>query len=237
MNQALSELWALQQIDSHILDVERQIAKLDSGADATAERDSAQTAYDTALGQLHAIDTELKDVDLNMKSTEQKRADFEKKLYSGKVTVPKELEAIQDEIKMLAKHKDTLETRELELMEAQKEAQAAVEATKTALDEKQQALNTVIASSAGELSRLKKELAETMKSREPQAVSLSKQSMGLFKKYENLRPRLGGIAVSKVEGTSCSACRVQLTSGLLREVRAGEDVAVCESCGRILVTG
>ena len=52
-------------------------------------------------------------------------AEVDKLLYSGAVTAPKELSALQDEMKGLRKREDRLETDQLELMEEREPVQAA----------------------------------------------------------------------------------------------------------------
>jgi len=237
MNQALTELWALQQIDTRIHTIERQIAKLDTGSEASKARDQAQAAFDEATSALHTIETEMKDVDLNMKSTEAKKKDFESRMYSGKVTAAKELEAMEAEVAMLGRNRDNLETRELELMEAQTSARAAEAAAKARLEEAESTLSTAVGGSAAESKRLTAELVAAKKERAPQAQKLEDTDFAVLRKYESLRPRLGNVAVASLNGVRCSACSIQLTSGLLNIVRAGEEICNCESCGRILVEG
>lgn len=235
MNQALRELWALQQADSHIDELEKKLALLDTGAAAARERDVAKAAHDQASSTLHAIETELKDVDMTMKSTEQKRKDFESRMYSGKVTAAKELDAMQAEVEMLGRSRDKLETRELELMDAQVSAREAVAAAERTLSEKQQALDAMVSASAGAREQMEKELDLARKERDPHEVSLSAANPSLLRKYLGLRPKLHNQAVATLMGTSCSACRVQLPGYMIGEIRAAEDVVICESCGRMLV--
>ncbi len=237
MNHALTALWALQQIDTRIHDLERQLEKLDTGSEATKVRDEAQSAYDAAASRLHLIETEMKDVDLTMKSAETKKKDFETRMFSGKVKAAKELEAMQAEVDMLGRNKDTLETRELELMDAQASAREDVADARALLEEKQKVLDAVVAGSADESKRLHTELVTAKKERAPQAQKLEDLDFPLFRKYEGLRPKLGNVAVSSLNGVKCSACSVQLTSGLLHVVRLGNEICNCESCGRILVEG
>ena len=56
----------------------------------------------------------------------------------------------------------------------------------------------------------------------------------LLKRYEALRPRAGGVVVSKVEADSCSACHTQIMSGGMRELRSDKEQQTCENCGRML---
>ncbi len=235
MQPALVELWALQQIDSAIHDLERDLAKLDTGAEAVKKRDAAKERHDAAVKRLHIVDAEVIDVDLNLKSTEAKRKDFENRMYSGKVTAPKELDAMSHEIEMLKRNRDKLETRELELMDEQSAAHQEETAARAALEESQKILDTVLASFAEQKKTLESELAAIRKTRDPQTAKMTEVDFSLLRKYENLRTKIGYNAVCKVEGLKCSVCNVQVPDHALKEVKAGDAMVTCESCGRILV--
>ncbi|MCC6484799.1 MAG: hypothetical protein IT209_08140 [Armatimonadetes bacterium] len=235
MDQALRDLWALQLADSRIDEFEKMLAKLDTGAAAAREHERSKAAYDQAAAALHAVESELKDVDLNMKSTEQKRKDQETRLYSGKVTAARELDALQTEVEMLARNRDKLETRELELMDAQVAAREAVAVAQKDLSEKQLALDAALASSSSAREEIEKSLRAARQDREPHESALQQSNPMLLRKYQSLRPKLQNQAVATITGNSCSVCHVHLPSHMIREARAGDDVVMCESCGRMLV--
>jgi predicted nucleic acid-binding Zn-ribbon protein len=59
----------------------------------------------------------------------------------------------------------------------------------------------------------------------------------LLSEYERLRARLGGIAVARLNGTSCGGCHLALSAVEIDRIKSLDpDEAVhCEECGRLLV--
>src|SRR5947209_20570505 len=101
MKEKLAALYALQQIDSALDALKRRYAALDPGRVEETAHQSAKGAHDEAASALHATTASLHDTELEQKTVEAKRSEYETKLYSGAVRVPKELSAMQEEIEML----------------------------------------------------------------------------------------------------------------------------------------
>jgi predicted nucleic acid-binding Zn-ribbon protein len=158
----------------------------------------------------------------------------DKKLYSGTVTAPKELQAIQDEIAALQRRQHSLEDDILVQMEAAEpldEALAAHEADHRSLSAR---LDEVAASLRDAEAVIDAEALEVQAERDALAATVPEPLLG---EYEQLRRSLGGVAVAKLEGSSCRGCHLQLSAlevGRIR--RLDRDALVhCEECGRILV--
>src|SRR5262245_50421544 len=116
MKAELSALYALQQLDSTIDRLKREFAALDVGQAEKTAYDTAKTALEGATSALHADTASLRDSELEQKSIETKKAEYEKKLYGGTVTNPKELMAMTDEVAMLERQRARLEETILGLM-------------------------------------------------------------------------------------------------------------------------
>jgi hypothetical protein len=163
------------------------------------------------------------------------KADAEdKRLYSGTVTAPKELSAIQDEIKALKRHQGALEDQVIEHMEAIEplDAELAVidadlAANAAAVDSAHQRLTVAEAEIDVDIDRV---LAE----RDELAAGVAP---GVLSQYEALRRTMSGVAVARLDQGSCRGCHLQLSKVELDRIRREPDDAVvhCEECGRILV--
>src|SRR3989442_12357173 len=116
MNATLSALYALQQVDSSLALAMRQYQALDPGRAEQAAAETARTMYDRMLRTLHETEGDLKDSELELQTVEKKKKDFETKLYSGKVSNPKELQSMQEEIEALGRQRGRLDDRILTLM-------------------------------------------------------------------------------------------------------------------------
>src|SRR5580698_229066 len=128
MKEQLATLYALQQQDSLLTALKRQYSLLDTGKAEKAEYDLADAANKEALEGLHTVSADLKDTELEQQQIEAKRKEYDTKLYSGKVTNPKELQAMQDEVEMLVRQRTKLDDKIIvlmDLLEARKQEQAA----------------------------------------------------------------------------------------------------------------
>ncbi|MFR9674977.1 zinc ribbon domain-containing protein [Streptomyces sp. TR06-5] len=164
----------------------------------------------------------------------QRAARDQKRLDSGMVTNPKDLESLQSEIASLAKRQGDLEDVVLEVMERRESAQAraaelgdrveAVEGkVRDATDRRDEALR-----------ELDDEAGTVRKQRGTVAGSVPDDLLAL---YEKIREQQGGVGAAKLYQRRCEGCRLELNITELNEVReaAADSVVRCENCRRILV--
>jgi uncharacterized protein len=232
MKAELSALYALQQLDSTIDRLKREFAALDAGQSEKAAHDSAKTALEEATTALHADTTNLRDAELEQKSVETKKAEYEKKLYGGTVSNPKELMAMTDEVAMLERQRARLEEKILGLMNeietrrtTEKQAQHHAGQTRQAMKAKQADYKKTAESIAGMARALIKQREAAVKKIKPD----------LLKRYEALRISKGGLAIVPLEdGNACGGCKMGLPSMLVVRVHEGSAIEVCQNCKRIL---
>ena len=233
MREKLAALLALQQQDSAIDSLKKQFAALDSGKNEQSELQSAQAARKEADAAVHAARAASTDTELEQKTVEEKRVEYETKLYSGKVTNPKELQAMQDEVDMLARNRDRLDeklkslleeledcrARQSEASKAMKEADAKSKAAQAAYKANSE---TIVAQAR----LLVAQRAESAKQTDPKLLNL----------YETIRKDKSGIAVVPVQdGNSCGGCRMGISSSTVKRLQSGAGIETCDNCGRILV--
>lgn len=232
MNEALKRLYDLQEIDSEIHAAKRALAALDDGAATKKLLRQLESATADLTDKLRGQEAELKDAELNLKTVEGKKQNYERKMYAGEVTNPKELESMEKEIAMLGRNRDTLETRILEILEVvedQRKTVSAAEARIAQLKEQLAAKVDAYQKKSAELSlRIEKGNAE----REAVAAKVEER---LLRRYEQIRAHTSGIAVGFVEDGRCGVCHVALTPYAQRLLKESEEPPVCESCGRMLL--
>jgi predicted nucleic acid-binding Zn-ribbon protein len=166
-------------------------------------------------------------------SLNDKAAQHDKALYSGTVSNPRELQAMQDEIAALRRRVSQLEDQELELMEQIEPLDAELaklEAERVALDGRAAALRGAIAE--GEVA-IDGELATVRAERDAAAQSIAADLMA---QYDQMRPKLGGIAIARLVGGHCQGCHLALSAVEVDRIRKlpPEEPATCEECGRLL---
>jgi predicted nucleic acid-binding Zn-ribbon protein len=205
---------------------------------AMAEQERAIAGVDAELsevgGRLHELERAQKKLEDEVASVEAKAKAENDKLYSGSVTSPRELQAMQEEIDGLGRRQRELEDEELELMERSEPLTAEVEgleARKAGFRAEVDRLAGLVAEAEGDLDQ---QLAAVEADRATVAAGIGAD---LLATYDKLRDRLGGVAVAKLVGTQCTGCHLSLPATEMDAVRRAAPGAVVyhEECGRILV--
>ena len=163
-----------------------------------------------------------------------RRDELEKRMFGGQVTAGRELQAIDEEVRHLARHVAELEDRELEVMEVIEpldEELATLAAERLELEEIADRLRATI---GREEEAIAAEVAAQLTEREQAAAAVAPE---LLATYERLRAKLGGTGAARVVGGSCSGCHLVLPSMEVDRIRkASPDALItCDQCGRILV--
>lgn len=234
MNEALNALYKLQEVDSALALAYKRYNALDKGAVEQAAAESARALHERTEKERHDTARDLQDSELELKTLEEHKAGFEKKLNSGRVTNWKELQDLQSEIDSLARHRSTLDEKILTLMD-QLEVRRATE-TETAAKLKETA--EAFAAKQAEYKADGRKLAVRIQQLTAQRDELAKPvAPGLLSRYESIRKSKGGVGIAKLVGNDCSACHTSLPSGVVTRVEKTESIETCENCGRMLCVG
>jgi predicted nucleic acid-binding Zn-ribbon protein len=163
-----------------------------------------------------------------------RRAEIERRLYSGQVTAARDLQAMDEEVKHLARHVSELEDRELEVMEQLEPLDAALETMSGELDELGSQAEELRRSIAEQEADIESELDRERSDRGRLAAEVPAD---LIARYEDLRKKLGGTGAARLVGGSCGGCHLQLPAMELDRVKKAPPDAIiyCDQCGRILV--
>jgi len=233
----LEALLAVQELDTvadqlrHRLGSLPERARLEATLDqiAAIERETAATKE-----RRDAVGRDLKRFEDDVATIEARIADTDRKMYSGTVTAPRELQAMQDELKSLKRRQGVLEDGELELMEQAEPLDAdllRLSGERVAADEEATRLTAELAEAEVAIAA---ELEHVVARR---AEDVAAVSPDLLAEYERLRGQLGGIGVARLVAKSCGGCHLSLSAvevDRIRHAPAGT-VVHCEECGRILV--
>ncbi len=164
----------------------------------------------------------------------QRAARDQKRLDSGAVTSPKDLENLQHEIVSLAKRQGDLEDVVLEVMERREAAQERVAELTSRVEAIQAKVDDAVARRNAASSEIDAEVASITKERELTVADIPDD---LLKLYDRIRTKEGGVGAARLYQRRCEGCRLELNITELNDVRAAAADAVlrCENCGRILV--
>jgi predicted nucleic acid-binding Zn-ribbon protein len=194
-----------------------QLAAERQGSLATVQREQARLEDETDM------------VTRKARSEEDRAA-------SGRVTSPKELTAIQEEVAALKRRQGALEDDLLERMERRENLEAELaelagrrEAITAEQAEVTEARDAVLVD-------IDKELATERAAADRVAPRIGGELRAL---YDQIRRRQGGVGAAALVGNTCQGCRVSISPVELAALRKlpAETVKRCENCRRILVLG
>jgi uncharacterized protein len=240
MQAPIAEQRALLQLQAHDSAIDRldhrrgslpEDARLAELADAlaavdqlTAERDGTMATVQRDQSRLeHEVDT-----------VTTKARNEDARAVSGKVTSPKELTAIQEEVAGLKRRQATLEDELLELMEQRETLEAELTELATRRDAFTADQAEVTKARDAALAEIDRELDGERTARDQVVPEVGEQLRAL---YDQIRSRQGGIGAAALVGNTCQGCRVSISPVELAAIRKlpPEEVKRCENCRRILV--
>jgi len=139
--------------------------------------------------------------------------------------------AFQHEIEFIEKEIRNAEDRILDLMSESelldvnvKKAEAALKEEKKVVEQEQKSARERTAADRAQWEQLRAE-------RTTAAAALPKATLT---EYERIRKKWSGVAIAEVEGGRCSACQIVLRPQYFQQLRRGDQLMTCESCGRFL---
>lgn len=203
---------------------------------ATVERDLTQAEReladvrpqrDEAAREEHRLDDEAT-------SLESKAAEVERKLYSGEITSPRELQALQADVDSLRRHRGSLEDRELEIMERREAFDATVNGLETRAGELRGEASALATALTEAEAVIDKEIDAERAARESLATRFSTE---ILDEYERRRARNRGVGAARLVGTSCQGCHLSIPSVEAERIRKAPPgtLAFCDNCGCILI--
>lgn len=224
-------LYQLQQVESRLEVVQRDLASLDTGERLESEVNRLTKALEKDKETLRKLRQELLDQELELNDMEAKMRKMEDLLASGSIRSGREVEHVQKELDEFRRRKDILENRMIDLMLQIEETERKLKEREELLEQTKEQLAQIRQQAAMLKEILTKEQQLLLEEREKLRAMLPPE---LLARYERLKGRLGGVAVAKIEGNLCGACRVTITAEIIRTLRDPEGLPTCENCGRFL---
>ncbi len=221
----------LQALDTRIAAFEKEVATLPKHIAAIEK---------TLVSHLRRLDADRAALSANQK--ERKKMEGDIQLHEQKVSKLKEqmlgaknneqYRAFQHEIDFLAKEIRKCEDRILELMSEAEPLDANVRTAEAALkDEKR----VVEGEQKQARDRTTADLAQIKQLGEERVAAAAKLPPATLNTYERIRKKWNGLAIAEATNGRCAACQIMLRPQYLQDLRKGEQLLTCESCGRILI--
>ena len=233
MKEGLLQLLKLQEVDKKLLSLEEAKEKYPAEIDLRRSRIAKARS---GLADLEAQSAEF----------EKQQRHCEREIESGKatlrereerfavVTTNKEYDSLQLEIEIckttIAEH----ETQLLKALEGLEQIQEQIAEEQGSFEEVRGAEQERIDELEGQLGTMQEQIDEVAASRQVVAKGIEDINAQLLQTYERKKGRRG-IRVAAVRKEACGACYHQMPAQVRNEVRVGNRVIYCESCGTIMV--
>ncbi|MFP5299529.1 MAG: zinc ribbon domain-containing protein [Actinomycetota bacterium] len=217
--QRLTERRAALPESEELARTKDRLAEVESDIAIASKQDEALTSQHRKLeGEIDLMDGKI--------------AKDEQRVFSGAISNPKELSALQANIEQEKRQKSTLEDELLEVMEQKEgvtETLTRLNAQRDELAAKVAELETKVAMLTGDIDA-DLGLHETM--REKIAPEIPADLLAL---YEKLREQKGGVGAAAINAGTCEGCHTKLPAAEWEHVRSERGLQRCENCRRILV--
>lgn len=234
---ALDDLLVVQEHDSAIDRLRARREKLPERGQL-AERQAETGELDAQLAQLRgerdAVAREERQYDDNVTALETRIGEVETELYSGRTTAPRELQALQADLEMLKRQRNSVEDQELDAMERREGYDGEIAQLEEKLAEIRADVEHLGAAIAEQEGTIDAELTSEQGGRDSAAATVPAEMLDL---YEGIRARSGGVGAARLVGGTCQGCHLALPAmevDRIKKLSPGE-VVRCDQCGAILV--
>lgn len=220
----------LQTVDKRIGLLEKEIAALPRHvAQIEKTLDLHLRRLDADQAALAANLKDRKKLEGDIQVQQQKISKLRDQMLLAKTN--EQYRAFQNEISYCEQEIRKAEDKILDLMGASEPLEAAVKAAEIALKKEKQDVEAEkkraqarTADDEQQLAKVRAERAELVAQTKPQLYAL----------YERVRKKWSGHVVAEVQEGRCMACYITLRPQFYQDLRRGDQVLTCESCGRIL---
>jgi len=227
----LDALLELQRQDSRLLEARRAKDAIPKRREALSDAVAfAKTALDQAKKELEQIRLARRGIEKEVETIAAEGRKLEGQLHAIKTN--KEYTALLHEIELLKSKRSDQETKILESFDREEKVSAAGTAAEKrvqAEDAKRKEGEEKLTREAAELDQRIHSLSQDRDAVKPRVPA------PLLTRYERLASARDGVAVAEVKKGACGACFKGLTPHALQEARKGDQIQICESCGRIMI--
>jgi predicted nucleic acid-binding Zn-ribbon protein len=226
-------LLEIVDLDLELARNSNESAKLIADTQIQAASDQALALSDQlidARNRVGDLELELKRSELDLELVENRIAKDKQRL--GTTSSAKDAQGIEHELTSLAKRKGELEETELGVMEDLENLRSELQKVVDAKAQAETNLNLLRTQTSEVSSKLADSRSQLLAKRAALVAELDSE---VATSYERKASR--GVAVGRLIGRECGACRLSITATNLDEILAlpGDEVAECPNCQAFLV--
>jgi len=227
------QLYLLQKVDTRILKLQQERDTINAKLLSSSILQRADATFKAATSVYNELVASQDKAQHESDALTSKITETDSRLYSGRVTNPKELTDLTDDLKQLRARQETtddqllkimdkVERMEVRLRQAEKDLELQTNLTKQQSSEDRLRLDEI----GVVLDKLSGERAAAIKQVDATELNI----------YDQLMSTKGNTAVAEVHVGRCTECKIMVSSSDSRRAHTGKELVHCSSCGRILLS-
>ena len=230
---SVNELYELQELDWEIQRREEELSKTLERLADDSRRAQAYRRLAILERKLSELGTARRQSERAVETIERRISEIDSRMYGGMVTNPRELEAYQEERTSLSENQAEEEDRLLEFMVEFEDTEVLRDDARAAFERVENERRQEVSELGARRDELSASLPDLHARRGDMASEFEPALLGI---YENARRTRGGQGAALVDRRGlCHGCRLVIPNAELARVRAGEEIAQCGNCSRILI--
>jgi uncharacterized protein len=230
MLQDLALALRLQAIDRKIASLENEIATLPKHIAEIEKKLDAHTRHlEAQRAALAANQRDRKKLEGDIQVHEQKVSKLRDQMLQAKTN--EQYKAFQNEIAYAEGEVRKAEDKILDLMEQSEPLEKNQKAAEAELKKEQQQVETEKTHARERSAADKRELVGKQADR---AAVAAEMTPDFYSAYERIRKKTKNTPIADATEGRCDACQITLRPQFFQDLRRGDKIMFCESCGRIL---
>jgi hypothetical protein len=230
MLQDLALALRLQAIDRKIASLENEIAILPKHiAEIEKKLDAHTRRVEAERAALAANQRERKKLEGDIQLHQQKTSKLKDQMLQAKTN--EQYKAFQNEIGYAEGEVRKAEDKILDLMEQSEPLEKNQKAAEVDLKKEQQEVEAEKTRARERTAADKRELVEKQTDRASIVAEITPE---FYTTYERIRKKTRNTPIADATDGRCDACQIALRPQFFQDLRRGDAVMLCESCGRIL---
>lgn len=220
----------LQTLDGKTANLEHEIAELPKQITEIEKKlESHKRRLEIDKAALTANQRDRKKLESDIQVHEQKISKLKDQMLQAKTN--EQYRAFQNEISYFEAEIRKAEDKILEYMEQSEPLDKNVKAAEIDLKRESDVVEKGKTRARERIAAVQKSLAEL---RTERGAIVQQMGDKLYADYERIRKKTRGTVIADATEARCGACMISLRPQFMQELKKGETVMHCESCGRIL---
>jgi hypothetical protein len=221
----------LQSLDQRIAALDKEVAALPRHIAAIEKTlDSHVRKVEADKAALAANQKDRKKLDGDIQVHQQKISKLRDQMTGAKTN--EQYRAFQHEIEYVEKEIRQAEDRIIELMAQSEPLEANVKVAEAALKQEKEQVEKEKTSARQRTAEDQAQLNGLRAERTAAAAKLPPSRMAAYNRIK--KKWHGGAAIAEVVAGRCTACQIVLRPQYIQDLKKGEELLFCESCGRFL---